>query len=49
MAKVFGKHLRCFVFDFPTAYAMFYSTLSEEVKERMVEKKLNGKELFFTN
>ena len=37
----------CFVFDFPTAYATFYSTLSEKVKERMAEKKVEWKRVVF--
>jgi DNA-binding MarR family transcriptional regulator len=44
--RVYDRH-KCFVFDFPTAYNTFYSTLSEKVKERMAEKKVEWKRVVF--
>lgn len=37
----------CFIFDFPTAYSTFYQTLSERVKARMAEKKVEWRRVVF--
>lgn len=37
----------CFVFDFTTAYNTFYQTLSEKVKSRMAEKKVEWRKVVF--
>jgi len=37
----------CFVFDFPAAYDTFYSTLSEKVKGKMAEKRVNWRRVIF--
>lgn len=44
--RIYNGH-ECFVFDFPTAYTTFHSTLSEKVKERMAEKKVEWKRVVF--
>lgn len=37
----------CFIFDFPTAYSTFYQTLSERIKAKMAEKKVEWRRVVF--